>query len=222
MTAPKKTNKKLRARKARARRIMLTLSLVLVTMLITVGGTLAWLTDSTEPVTNTFMPSNIDLDLEEDYPTGGNANMIPGGVIAKNPHAILTNDVDAYLFVTIDESTDPDFDKYIKYEIAEGWTLLEGTDKDNDSDGDKDSYVYYRVVPKGANQSFDILKDNKVYVLKDVTKQMMDAISGENAAQPTLTFKAYTIQKESGSGNTFTEKEAWEKVNTTPEPDPEP
>ena len=39
-------------------------ALVLV-LCCAVGGTLAWLTDTTDPVTNTFTVGDIDIDLTE-------------------------------------------------------------------------------------------------------------------------------------------------------------
>ena len=203
-----------RERKARNRRVVLTVCLMLAVCVASIGGTIAWLTDTTEEVKNTFSPSNIDLTLSEDHPTDGKANMIPGGIIEKNPKVTIENDVDAYLFVTIEESVNPDLDKYIAWDIdtSDGaWTRYSTTVKEN-----ADSHIYYRVVPKGVDpQSFFILKDNRVSVLTTVIKTDMDAISGENAVQPTLTFKAYAIQKESGNGISFTAAEAWAQLNPT-------
>lgn len=200
-------NRNAKRKAAQARRnVLLVVALMLVVCVASIGGTIAWLTDKTEAVTNTFSPSNIMIDLKEDYPTNGIANMIPGGVIAKNPTATISNDVDAYLFVKIDESTDPDLDNYIDWEIADGWKLLELVSGAPDATGDRDVYVYYREVSKGANQEFGILDGNKVSVLPSVTKTDMAAIANN---KPTLSFTAYAIQKESGNGATFTAEEAW-------------
>lgn len=52
-----------------------------------IGGTLAWLTDSTEQVKNTFTTSDIDITLTET--TGTEYKMVPGYTIAKDPKATV-------------------------------------------------------------------------------------------------------------------------------------
>ena len=54
-----------RRRKIRNRRIAMTVALVLVVALVSVGGTIAWLTANTDPVVNTFTVGNIDIALAE-------------------------------------------------------------------------------------------------------------------------------------------------------------
>ena len=58
------------------RRMLFTLALVLVVAVASVGGTLAWLKASTDPVTNTFTVGDINIDLTET--TGNNYKIIPG------------------------------------------------------------------------------------------------------------------------------------------------
>ena len=57
--------------------IALVLALVLVVGGV-VGGTIAWLTDETEEIKNTFTVGNIDIELAE---TTTNYKMIPGETI---------------------------------------------------------------------------------------------------------------------------------------------
>ena len=45
-----------------------------------IGGTLAWLTDKTDPVVNTFTVGNVDITLAET--TGQEYKMVPGCVPA--------------------------------------------------------------------------------------------------------------------------------------------
>ena len=72
------------------------------------------------------------------------------------------------------------------------------------------SGVYYReVAATTVDTSFDVLTGNAVTVKDTVTKEMMDAIKKGDATAPTLTFKAYAIQK---SGFDTVEA-AWAKVS---------
>ena len=190
-----------KTRRAKARRALLALSLVLVMMMVAVGGTIAWLTANTAPLTNTFTTSNINIALDESDVL--DLQMVPGKTIEKDPVATVLGGSEAcYLFVKIEESTN--FSAYMSYEIASGWTALDGV-----------AGVYYRTVDESNdNQSFYILKDNHVIVSGDVTKAMMDDIDADRVAEPTLTFTAYAVQQANGNA-TFTPAEAWAKVPTT-------
>lgn len=170
-----------------------TLALVLaLTLLVAgvVGGTLAWLTDQTAEVKNTFTVGDINIGLTE---TTADYKMVPGNTIAKDPTVtVKANSEACWLFVKVTESTD--LKDFITYAIAEGWTELEAG-------------VYYREVPaSAADQTFSVLADNAVTVNSDVTKEMLTA---KDFANPTLTFKAYAVQKD----NVASASDAWAKVN---------
>ncbi|MGN1334479.1 MAG: SipW-dependent-type signal peptide-containing protein [Anaerovoracaceae bacterium] len=170
----------------------LTVALAVVLVLCcAVGATLAWLTDTTDPVTNTFTVGDINIDLTE---TTNNYKMVPGNTIAKDPTVTVEAGSEAcWLFVKVEESAN--FGSFLAYSIADGWTALEGQ-----------TGVYYREVAAPAtDQEFAVLKDNQVTVKNTVTKEMLTA---ENFAYPTLTFTAYAVQKD----NVATAADAWEKL----------
>lgn len=172
-----------------------TLALVLaLTLLVAgvVGSTLAWLTDQTAEVKNTFTVGDINIGLTE---TTADYKMVPGNTIAKDPTVtVKANSEACWLFVKVTESTD--LKDFITYAIAEGWTALPGVDG-----------VYYREVPaSAADQPFSVLKGDAVTVNSDVTKEMLTA---KDFANPTLTFKAYAVQKD----NVASASDAWAKVN---------
>ena len=170
-----------------------TLALVLaLTLLVAgvVGGTLAWLTDQTAEVKNTFTVGDINIDLTE---TNRDYKMVPGNTIAKDPTVtVKANSEACWLFVKVTESEN--LDTFITYAIAEGWTKLQ--------DG-----VYYREVPaSAADQTFSVLAGNTVTVKSDVTKTMLKTAKTD---APTLTFKAYAVQKD----NVASASDALAKVN---------
>ena len=169
------------------------LALVLaLTLLVAgvVGGTLAWLTDRTAEVKNTFTVGDINIGLTE---TTADYKMVPGNTIAKDPTVtVKANSEACWLFVQVTKSEN--LDTFITYAIAEGWTELQ--------DG-----VYYREVPaSNADQTFSVLKGDAVTVKDTVTKAMLTA---KDFANPTLTFKAYAVQKD----NVASASDAWAKVN---------
>lgn len=204
------------------KKITLLLSLALA-VAIGIGGTLAWLTDKTEEVKNTFTVGNINITLTEE--AGGNKRefkMVPGQTIAKDPKVTVKAGSEAcWLFVKIAESDN--LDKFIDYAVADGWTALTGVEGVTG--------VYYReVAASDTDQSFDVIgcesgdpakfTANKVLVKDSVTKDDMDAFDTdkdgtlsdtEKAALPTLTFTAYAVQKD----GLTTAANAWGQIPTT-------
>lgn len=167
------------------------LSLVLL-LGCSLGGTLAWLSDSTGPVTNTFTVGDINISLDESNDL--DLTIVPGVPIKKDPKVtVKANSEACWLFVKIEESANwPD---ELTYTIATGWTKLTGVEGvDN---------VYYQQVGASDNaQEFPVLAGNTVTVSENLTKSKLQQLASNN---PTLTFTAYAVQQE-GVG---TAEEAW-------------
>lgn len=208
----------------RRRRRRSTLKPLLVAMAVVLligcvaGGTLAWLTDTTNNVVNTFTTSDINITLTESNTTDNKASfkMIPGHSITKDPKVtVQAGSEKCYVFVKIDESTDPVLSNYITYDVAAGWLVL-----------DKTQYpgVYYRVVDSRTDaQTFGVIgyrdavgkfNADNVLVKSTVTKEMMKALNEDGAAKPTLTFKAYAIQYMKNNTEHFEPADAYAKVKT--------
>lgn len=165
----------------------------------TVAGTLAWLTDTTDPVVNTFTVGDINIELKET--TGETYKMVPGIELVKDPAVTVKAGSEAcWLFVKVVKSGN--FDDFMTFEMADGWIALV-----------EHAGVYYRNVDAtNADTGFDVLKDNKVMVLETVTKTMLEGVKNAdgtpNENAPTLTFTAYAVQKD-GINDATT---AWGKV----------
>ena len=189
-----------RQRKARARKVLLTISLLLVVAAASVGGTLAWLTATTAPVTNTFTYGDINIELTET--TGGNYKIIPGVNIAKDPKVTVKAGSEAcYLFVKVDEAHWPTFTeegsttKKVSYTLADDWKPLDG-----------EAGVYYcEVGASKDDQVFSVLKGDTITVSNTLTKTEINSV----AVNPKLTFTAYAIQKLGFD----TAKAAWEEAS---------
>ena len=97
------------------------LALTLAVMLVigcAVGGTLAWLTDKTDAVQNTFTTSDVDIKLEET--TGDSYKMVPGNTITKDPKVtVVAGSEKAYVFVKLEKSNN--FDDFMTYTVADGF-----------------------------------------------------------------------------------------------------
>ena len=177
--------------------LVMTLAALLL-VAVSVAGTVAYLTASSGPVENKFTPSNVGVEIDETV--DNTFKMLPGVTMAKDPKVTVTNDIDAYVFVTVEENNWPEND-LLTYEVDTSiWTELE--------DG-----VYYRMVAADADpKEFNVLvghdceavncedencklKDGQVVVSADMDKAYMDTLNDE-AKYPTLTFNAYVIQKD--------------------------
>ena len=182
----------------------LVVAMLAVTLLIgcAIGGTVAWLTDKTGPVVNTFTYGDINIELTETKPENKQAKIIPGVNIEKDPKVtVKANSEACWLFVKVEETGTFVANK-VTYSIDDGWTKLTGvTGVDN---------VYYREVGAvTADTSFDVIKDNKVYVKDTLTKEDI-----KNITNPTLTFTAYAVQKDAAQ----TAADAWAIANPTTTP----
>ena len=185
-----------RARKSLSRKALVVLSLMMVLAVAAVGGTIAWLTDSTDAVTNTFTVGNINIDLTETKNL--DLKMVPGNTIVKDPKVTVLEDSEAcWLFVKVEKSDN--LDSFISYTVDSSWTALDGV-----------TGVYYREVPAvTTDTTFSVLANDKVTVKDTVTKSMMDAITNGSASAPTLAFTAYACQKD----NVADAATAWAKLN---------
>ena len=166
-----------------------------------VGGTIAWLTAEAGPVKNTFTYGNINIELNETKPVNREAKIIPGTDIDKDPKVTVKPGSEAcWLFVKVVE--DGTFvDKKVTYAVDTGegkWTQGDGTNIPKN--------VYYREVDATtalAGITFNVLKDNKVFVSDTLTKDDI-----KNLTNPTLTFTAYAVQKD----GIATAELAWAKI----------
>lgn len=171
------------------------LSIVAVVLVLccAIGGTLAWLTDKTASVKNTFTVGDINIELTE---TTTNYKMVPGNTISKDPKVtVKANSEACWLFVKVEESAN--FDNFMTYAMAGGWTALPDV-----------AGVYYReVAATTAATDFSVLQGNSVSVKYAVTKADLNALTQNTF--PTLTFTAYAVQKD----NVNSAADAWAKAN---------
>jgi len=179
-----------RRRSVSSRAFIALLALVLVIGCVA-GGTVAWLVAKTDPVVNTFTYGNINITLAET--TGTSYKVIPGTVIEKDPKVTVKAGSEAcYLFVKVEKVGTF---TGMSYEIADGWTALEG-----------ENGVYYRQVGSvTADTSFEVIKGNEITVSETLTKENIPT------ANPTLKITAYAVQQE----NIADAATAWKAANPT-------
>ena len=189
-------------------RILLTALAALLLVTLTIGGTMAWLVDDSEIVTNTFTPSDIEITLTETVPENRTAKMVPGATIAKDPTVTVQSGSEP-CFVFVKMTKENDFDTYMTANInAANWEAVAGHNG---------WYVYKTADNNPAvvnalneNQPLPSVLTN-VTVNEDVTKEQMEAV--EAGSEPKLNFIAYAVQAyEDGTTTEFTVAEAFGKI----------
>ena len=191
-----------RKKKGVSTKVFLSLLALVLVAGCAVGGTIAWLTATTEPVVNTFTYGKIKIDLAET--TGTKYKIIPGVNISKDPKVTVKADSEAcWLFVKVAEEGTFVADK-VTYSIAEGWKVLDATNHPG---------VYYREVDAvTADTNFNVLAGDTTYpngvvtVSENLTKK---DIKGLTETRPQLIFTAYAVQKDGIN----TAADAWAQVS---------
>ena len=190
--------------------------LVLVAGIFVLGsvaaGSLAWLIDETDPLTNTFVYGDINIDLYEtdtglDQDNDARTNtykMMPGEDIIKDPKVtVMQSSEDCWLFVKLEKLNG--FDEFMEYTVLVGdndWKVLDAINHPG---------VYYRTVSSeevsDADKVFSIIQNDKVTVKGDVTKQMLNELTDET--YPRLKVTAYAVQRSETIDAIDTAIEAW-------------
>ncbi len=180
---------------------LLTVACALLLMVATVFGTFAYLTSTTETVTNTFTVGNVAISLAET--TGDTYKIIPGHDIAKDPKITVTeNSEDSWVFVEVTEKNwTRGMEDNVTYTIADGWTAGDGTNIP--------ANVYYRQYSTTAVDTiFHVLAHDQLKVSGELTSAEAAEIAAASSA-PTLDFKAYAIQADGFTTATA----AWAEVS---------
>lgn len=184
------------------KKALLIVACALMLALASVMGTLAWLTDKTDTVTNTFTVGKVKITLTEGDNIADNLKMVPGFTIAKDPKVTVESGSEAcYVFVKIETSSN--FDTYLTYEVSTSWTKLDTTDG---------TLVYYQKVTNPSGTAMEILKDNQVTVKGEVTSDQMAAA---DTSKVTMSFTAYAIQLYKTNNTEFDVAGAWANVSGT-------
>lgn len=188
-------------------KLLTTLGAVALIGAIGVGSTLAYLTDTTETVTNTFTVGNVNFD--DEFGSGlresevvrkdgkyvdnddegiwkslGNeyTDLAAGEEVCKDPTVIMgTDSQDAWVFAKIENANSPVFDKIA---WSGDWTdVTEAYKSAKEITGDVDYVVYAKKDT--------IAKEESSTIFTSVT--MADDITSETQI-PTITVKAFAIQ----------------------------
>ena len=185
------------------RRMRKTLVLVACIALVcglAIGGTVAWLADTTTEVTNTFSPSNIGIELDEKDTDDSTANkerdtantyqFVPSVDLVKDPQVRVESDVAFYVFIVENKSTN--WPVKATYSIDSAWKSVDAT---------KYPGVYYQAISLAqmTNGSWNdyILTGTGTGDYQNGYIEVADDMKNSDmpTSNATLTFEAYAIQQ---------------------------
>lgn len=200
------------------KKIITTITVLALIICFTIGGTLAWLMDKTDPVQNTFTSGDVDITLTEKPNTNitdddetndsWSAQMIPGNTYAKDPKVTVKGAIDAvdcWLFVKVEEKGDAQtyLDYSFTFDDDSEWEKLDIVTEEGTT-------VWYReVTASETDQSWYLLdgnKDEQKYANGFVIVDPENVNKGNmnDAAKAELVFTAYAAQKDN-----LTAEAAW-------------
>ena len=180
---------KKRALNVKALALVLTLSLLVCGA---IGGTLAWLMDKTDAVTNTFEYGDINIELTETGAEDGEKSytVVPGAEYGKDPTiTVEAGSEKCWLFVKVQETDELNA---LQYSIDTAiWKEVPGAEG-----------VYFCDVDASTGAvTKTVLTDNKVAINPELTKTEIEDYEGETK----LVFTAYAVQYTAANSA----KDAW-------------
>ncbi|OUQ23021.1 hypothetical protein B5E80_11180 [Flavonifractor sp. An135] len=177
------------------KKIVATASALSLTAAVAIGGTLAWLQDSSNTITNTFTwgeGNNINLTLAET--TGTEYTIVPGKEDPKDPTLTLTTETESYVYVVINNELADYLDIVGMDTSAEGdWTKLTG-DLPEGITGD---LYAYNTKMSGSETKIPVFTAVKYH--NDLNQDNHSDLSGD------IVITGFAVQASAGT----TAQEAW-------------
>lgn len=177
----------------------------LLLVAVGVGGTLAWLTATSNEVQNTFTATSLGVQLNETNPDGKTSwsqPLLPGQMYDKDPKVTLTaGGADAWVFVEIIETNNDlangggkkvtcNIDTTNWVQVMDGTTAVT-----TDEDGSVGIWMYKTNVLTASDTTgvYFLEKGTDQHGSVTVNTAVTTADMGENNL-PSITFKAYALQ----------------------------
>lgn len=118
--------------------VIIALAIMMLSVSIAVGTTLAWLMDETDAVENTFTVGDINIELKET--TGSNYKIVPGNSQAKDPTVtVKAGSEKCYVYVLIDNTVVLNGVAVATPNLTSDWSVVA-------TSGTKTLYLYKETV----------------------------------------------------------------------------
>lgn len=173
-------------RRRAASKMLTTVLALLLVVGLSVGGTLAWLTATTDKVTNTFTVGDINIKLDEAplrndntldeeadrIQANNNYKIVPGGKSPKDPIlTVLANSEDCYVYVSISNTLKLNGTVVVTPNVTADWTAVE-------TNGDETLYRYKEVV-KLSTDAQELPVFTEVTYSDTITKDVIETLRGK-------------------------------------------
>lgn len=173
------------------KKITLVVALALV-LVVGVFGTLAWLTASTDEVTNTFTIGNIQITLTEpNAPANKEYKVVPGGSATKDPTiTVLKNSESCYVYACVTNT--------VKVTVNNVETVVATPNVDTNiwvpvgTTGDKTLYRYKETVSSSTTDTVLPVVFSTVSYSNLITKDNINEITSDDK----IIIDAFAIQSE--------------------------
>lgn len=199
------SNGKFAKRKGIATKTMFMILAVVLIVGISVGGTLAWLTDTTDSVVNTFTVGDININLAET--TSPNYKIVPGGKSDKNPTiTVVKGSENCYVYVTVENNVVLNGKVVATPNInTTNWNTVK-------TEGTKTLYRYKDVVETNATDDQNLPVFTEVSYSETITKDNIAALTNK-----TIVINGFAHQSENTNQNVADDAAiAWAFPATTP------
>lgn len=208
---------------AMLKKIVVMFAAVVLIVAATISGTLAWLTDDTDTVTNTFTVGNIDISLTETFNAKSEEDLekndiwegkiLPGNVLTKDPKVSVTADSeDCYLFVLYDNDTSLIEGSWFTSNLSESNGWIQGTGTEGNG---VPTNVWYRIVLETDNtREWHLIEDDTITIPETLTKSDIDAMIDKMGETQTITYMACAVQLKN-NGVEFSPRDAYAKAPKT-------
>lgn len=137
-----------------------------------VGATLAYFTDTTQEVVNTFTVGNVDIDLTEpNWNPDNGKNLYPGAEVPKNPMITNTGEGDGYIVMKVAGMDTMAAQGFLAVYDAANWDLVDADGNKLSSEGNAlvDGYYVYNKGALAAGDTTPALFD-KVVLSEEATE----------------------------------------------------
>lgn len=147
---------------------------------LAIGGTLAYLMQKTDPVTNTFAVGDINIELKEhelvngvlgtnEVTSNNTYKVVPGGSQPKDPFVrVAANSEDCWVYVCVVNNMVIDKNIVVTYEVANTWTQV-ATQTDANT-GVVTTLYRYNAKVETSNQAQTLSVFTTVSYSKDILK----------------------------------------------------
>lgn len=150
-------------------RVLLVVCLMLVVMVGSIAGTVAWLTAQTDPVTNTFTVGNIEIALAE---TTSGYKIVPGATDQKDPTVTVKSGSEkCYVYVTVENNLKIGTDTVATVNIdSTKWTQVA-------TSGNTTLYRYFEVVDASTADKTCAVFTTVTYDGEKITKDNIQSLA---------------------------------------------